>query len=47
MTREIGVAASWYFDQHTHKIQANWIRYEDTKADLTLDEFAAQLQLVF
>ena len=45
--REIGLAASWYFDQHTHKFQANWIRYEDTKADLTLDEFAAQLQLVF
>ena len=45
--REIGAAASWYFDRHIHKLQANWIRIEDTVNDRLTDEFAAQLQAVF
>jgi hypothetical protein len=45
--REYGACASWYFDKHTHKIQANWLRFEDTLADQHIDEYAMQLQLVF
>ena len=45
--REYGAGASWYFDKHNHKLQANWVRYEDKLNDLHIDEFAAQMQLVF
>ena len=45
--REIGACASWYFDKHTHKLQTNWVRFEDTLLDTHVDEFAMQLQLIF
>ena len=44
---ERGVAASWYLDKHTHKIQADYIELEDKRSDRTLDELRVQLQVIF
>jgi phosphate-selective porin OprO/OprP len=45
--KESGVAASWYWDKHNHKIQADYRKLEDVRRNVTDDEFRVQLQLVF
>ena len=44
---ERGVAASWYLDKHTHKIQADYITLEDKISGRELDELRVQLQVIF
>jgi len=44
---ESGVAASWYFDKHVHKIQADYRKLEDDFRNSEDNEFRVQLQLVF
>lgn len=44
---EIGVATSWYWDKHNHKIQADYRILEDERTGNEDKEFSLQLQLVF
>lgn len=44
---ETGVATSWYWDKHNHKIQADYRILEDERTDHEDKEFRLQLQLVF
>jgi phosphate-selective porin OprO/OprP len=44
---ETGVAASWYWEKHNHKIQADYRILEDERLDREDKEFRLQLQLVF
>jgi phosphate-selective porin OprO/OprP len=44
---ETGVAASWYFDKHIHKLQADYRRLEDDFRNSEDNELRVQLQLVF
>ena len=48
---EEGLAFSWYFSKHNHKLQADWLQFErqtsPTAAPVKTDEMRLQLQLVF
>ncbi len=44
---ETGLAVSWYFDKHNHKLQADYREIEDPATGRTDGEFRLQLQLIF
>ncbi|HEX4951783.1 MAG TPA: porin [Thermoanaerobaculia bacterium] len=46
---ETGLAFSWYFDKHNHKLQADYreIETENSRGSVTDAEFRLQLQLIF
>lgn len=46
-TTETGVATSWYWDKHNHKIQADYRILKDDRTDREDKEWRLQLQLVF
>ena len=45
--KETGVATSWYWDKHNHKIQADYRILKDERTDREDKEFRVQLQLIF
>ncbi len=44
---ETGVALSWYFDRHNHKLQGDYRQVEDDATGRTDNEIRLQLQLIF
>lgn len=44
---ERGVATSWYFNKHAHKLQADYRQIEDESRGRTNDELRLQYQIIF
>lgn len=44
---ETGLAASWYFDKHVHKLQGDYRQIENDRTNTKDNELRLQLQLIF
>lgn len=44
---ETGIALSWYFDKHNHKLQGDYRSIEDDRTGAKDNEFRVQLQMIF
>jgi phosphate-selective porin OprO and OprP len=44
---ETGIAGSWYWDKHNHKLQADYRKIEDDRTGAKDNELRIQLQLIF